>query len=61
MAGLNAFYYCVERCAWLIVRKLWHIFLCLSYGILSLDLFLGITDRIVDERQLVVCQLERFL
>ena len=48
MAGLNAFYYCVERCAWLIV-------------ILSLDLFLGITDRIVDERQLVVCQLERFL
>lgn len=61
MVGLNAFYYCVERCAWLIVQKLGHIFLCLSYGILSLDLFLGITDRIVDERQLVVCQLERFL
>ena len=47
MAGLNAFYYCVERCAWLIVQKLGHIFLCLSYGILSLDLFLGITDLLM--------------
>lgn len=31
MAGLNAFYYCVERCAWLIVQKLGHIFLCLIF------------------------------